>query len=707
MLRCACNHGDLIPHFSHPLRSVGGREYYGVAKEKAAAREEYENRSNSGENVGLVESRGKELFQISLNTGPLQQASFVLEYQQLLVRYQSRYRLDLNINPGRIVDSVNVTITARESQGIVPSTVNKSDVISTKGISPAEVTVEYQPSRQDQLLVGTRGLSKDLFFEYDIVHPTDSGLGLVITDDGYFVQFFSPTGLPTLPVSIVFVIDVSGSMSGDKIRQARESLVTIINQLRDSDNIGIVLFESSVRLWKTSLVPIRVHRNEALTYAGGLVARGGTNLNEGVLRGVSLLQESSGSGHGRILVLLTDGQPTSGVTNPDSIVSNVITAVGRSGVSVNCLGFGDNLDYDLLERLSLNNNGVTRRIYTGSDAAEQLQGFYDQITSPILSSLLFNYSHLVEFSSKLSIPFLFAGGEIVVVGKFREDVSGNLIPVTVTAHGTTSQLTFRGTVDTMATSDYPVERLVAYQRILELLDSRFIEGTNKTTVEQEALELSLKYNFVTELTSLIVVESGNSTNSSTLVDGNGDGNPESEDVLFFGGPHLASVPRIIPGSAPCCSTVLSHPVQYLSIGSPLVAVIVVPVVFGVVGLCVCVVVVVCCVACVAHSRNKKKRAGEAVHLKKSAPDETAIRYIQLDKEGVLPLHEEEVVHSSGVAKEEGEGYPVQLSKPASELGPTGDHTQDPRLNSPDPPVTNHQPLHEEHCSLQSNESGDL
>ena len=57
MLRCAHNHGDLIPHFSYPLRSVGGREYYGVAKEKAAAREEYENRSNSGENVGLVESR--------------------------------------------------------------------------------------------------------------------------------------------------------------------------------------------------------------------------------------------------------------------------------------------------------------------------------------------------------------------------------------------------------------------------------------------------------------------------------------------------------------------------------------------------------------------------------------------------------------------------------------------------------------------------
>ena len=502
--------------------------------------------------------RGKELFQVSLNAGPLQQASFVLEYQQLLTRYQSKYRLDLNINPGRVVDSLNVTITAKESQGIVASSISKSEEISDKQRSVTEVTVEYSPSRADQLSDGTSGLSKDIYFEYDVVHPTDNGIGLVITKDRYFVQFFSPAGLATLQVSIVFVIDVSGSMGGRKIEQARESLEAVLNQLHDDDHIGIVLFQSTIQQWKTSLVSVREFRNEAITYARGLSAGGGTNLNDGVLRGVSLLKTSSGSGHGRILVLLTDGHPTSGVTAPDSIVSNAISAVDDSGVSVNCLGFGENLDYNLLERLALNNNGIVRRIYTGTDAAEQLEGFYNQITSPILSDLVFDYSNGVEFSSQLSFPFLFAGGEIVVVGKFREDLSDVLVPVSITAHGTSSQVTFRGTVDTTATREFPVERLVAYQRILELLDSRYLEGTNKTVVEQEALELSLRYNFVTELTSLIVVQAGNSSNDSRRVDNNGDGSVVNEGVLVNQPGLVPTTRKSVPNMNPanCCSSAM-------------------------------------------------------------------------------------------------------------------------------------------------------
>ena len=291
--------------------------------------------------------RGKEVFQVSLNAGPLQQASFELEYQQLLNRYQSKYRLALNINPGRIVENINVTIRAKESQGIQNSSITKSDVISTKEESFTAVTVEYHPSKRDQLSDGSTGLSKDLFFEYDVVHPTDKGIGLVITKNKYFVQFFSPTGLPTLRVNIVFVIDVSGSMSGEKIRQARQSLVAVINQLHNDDNVGIVLFESSIRLWKSSIVSVREFRNEAIRFANGLHASGGTNLNGGLLKGVSLLEASSGSGRGRILVLLTDGQPTVGVTNSNTIVTNSIKAVGESGISINCLGFGQDLDYNL------------------------------------------------------------------------------------------------------------------------------------------------------------------------------------------------------------------------------------------------------------------------------------------------------------------------------------------------------------------------
>ena len=62
----------------------------------------------------------------------------------------------------------------------------------------------------------------------------------------YFVQFFSPSGLNSIAKNVVFVIDVSGSMSGEKISQTREAMHTILSQLRPGDSFNIVLFSGTV-----------------------------------------------------------------------------------------------------------------------------------------------------------------------------------------------------------------------------------------------------------------------------------------------------------------------------------------------------------------------------------------------------------------------------------------------------------------------------
>ena len=400
-----------------------------------------------------------------------------------------------------------------ESQGIDPTSVAVSENATVRSIMATSVMVTYTPTVMEQLADGVNGLARELTFEYDVNHPSDQGLGLVLRNSGYFAHFFSPGELPVLRVNIVFVIDVSGSMSGEKIVQARESLIAIIKQLDPTDSIGVVTFDTVVGAWTSELVSVGANRQGAVSYVQGLQAGGGTNLEGGAQQGISLLKSSSGSDNrGKILVLLTDGRPTAGVTNFNQIVENVVAAVGESGVSVNCLGFGQNLDFNLLERLALSNGGIVRQIYEGEDADDQLHGFFEEITSPLLSKITFNYpEELVEYSSVRFFPFLFAGGELVVVGKFIEGTE-EVVPVTVTAYGTNSALTFRGSVTTMESGGIPLERLVAYYRIIYLLDSRNVEGVNSTVVEQEALLLSIQYNFVTELTSLIVVEEGNSTN---------------------------------------------------------------------------------------------------------------------------------------------------------------------------------------------------
>ena len=504
----------------------------------------------------FILSRGTELFQVLLNVGAGQQATFVLQYQQLLTRYQHKYATTVNLNPGCIVDHINVTITAYEEQGIDQESIGKSDFASILEQSETSVSVEYTPTIEDQKSFGDTGLASDLFFEYDVVHK-ELDPGLILFKDGYFVHFFSPTGLPVLLVSIVFVVDVSGSMGGEKIMQARESLKAIIPQLNNEDYIGIVKFDGTVSAWQNDVVSVEEFHAEAINYVTQLEAGGSTNLNDAVITGVNILKRSSSSTHSRILVLLTDGQPTAGEVNTDRIIQNSISVVGDSGVSINCLGFGFDLDYNLLERLAINNNGIVHRIYTGQDATEQLQGFYQEVTAPLLAQISFDYPlEIIEFVTAINFPYLFSGGEIVIAGKFEEGQTG-LIPINVTAYGIIDSVVFRGTINTDITSDYPLEQLVAYYRIQQLLESRNKEGVNDTIVEQEALEIALKYNFVTELTSLIVVQDqGNSTSNDTAFPDYGDGSDyeDEEDRTFFNHPPAGLPPATTTSTNPSAAS---------------------------------------------------------------------------------------------------------------------------------------------------------
>jgi len=64
--------------------------------------------------------------------------------------------------------------------------------------------------------------------------------------DGYFVHFFAPTVLPTLPKHVIFVLDTSGSMAGTRIEQTKQAMNSILDQLKDEDIFSVVEFSSGV-----------------------------------------------------------------------------------------------------------------------------------------------------------------------------------------------------------------------------------------------------------------------------------------------------------------------------------------------------------------------------------------------------------------------------------------------------------------------------
>ena len=419
---------------------------------------------------------GTNEFLIRVNTAAGSRSTFVLTYEELITRTLSMYQQLITLNPGSVVADLRVTVRVVDSQGI-PS-FSGSDFVTSNRISNDEVQFSYSPTRSEQN-DGMSGLSRNMVVEFDVNHPTDGSAGLIIINDCYFAQFFSPGGISTIPVDIVFVIDTSGSMSGTKIMQARDSLVEIISQLSSEDHFTIVTFSSSVNTWRNSLVSVAELREEGKRFASGLNANGGTNFAGGLERGINILKSSSNSNYVQLLVMLSDGEPTAGVTDPDMIVATATGQVSDTRISLNMLGFGTNLNLLLLQRLAIANRGIVKQIFEGENAATQLEGFYRSISSPILHSLTFNYpTSQIETISDVEFPLLFQGSEVVVAGKFTDStcVSGSSIPVSVSGTGVTSEQMFTSQVDptiqTVIAGIKPdTEKLVAYLTIQQLLRS--------------------------------------------------------------------------------------------------------------------------------------------------------------------------------------------------------------------------------------------
>ena len=380
-----------------------------------------------------------------------------------------------------MVDDFRATVRVVDEQGI--ASFDSSEFVTTSRVSDNEVMYSYTPDADDQT-DQTFGLARDMVIEFDVNHPED-GAGLIIVNDCYFAQFFSPSGVSTIPVDIVFVIDVSGSMSGQKIEQARQSLAVVISQLRAADRFSIVTFETEVSTWMDRLVSVSEYRQNGIAFAQRLEAGGSTNFAGGMEQGIDILKTYGNDDSIQLLVMLTDGEPTVGITNEEEIFALAYRLLVETQISFNTLGFGEYLNFDLLVRLSLSNRGIAKRIYEGSDAAEQLEGFYEEISSPILRLVSVSYPpNTIEFVSDLDFPLLFDGSEIVVAGKFEDAVclsDAEPISITVSGTGESSERTFQSEIDPRVNSEIAgltpsTERLVAYLTIRQILDEVRITG---------------------------------------------------------------------------------------------------------------------------------------------------------------------------------------------------------------------------------------
>ncbi|XP_051483171.1 inter-alpha-trypsin inhibitor heavy chain H4 isoform X1 [Apus apus] len=507
--------------------SIDGKVYPGIIMEKASAQKEYDVAVSRGQSAGLVKITGRKLeqFHVSISVAASSKVTFELTYEELLKRQLGKFELLIKVQPKQLVKHFQIDVHIFEPQGI--RFLETDSTFMTNELSEALTTVQsvkkahilFKPTVDQQKAnpeLNETLLNGDFIVRYDVERGATAGDIQIV--NGYFVHYFAPREMPVIPKNVVFVIDGSGSMAGRKIEQTRGALLKILQDLRPEDHFSFITFKSRVMEWKSNLLQATP---ENLASAAGFVqtlsASGGTDINGALLTAVSMLEKAEGLPERSIsmIILLTDGQPTSGERNVEVIQENIQKAINGK-YALFCLGFGFDVSYKFLEKMALSNGGIARRIYEDADAALQLQGFYQEVATPILMKIEMQYpENAIEGLTKNNFELFFEGSEIIVSGKISNDL--DLLPVEIKAQTHTSDLTLKEAANVeekeqiFQNQSYIfgnfIERLWAYLTIQQLLEKSIsAQEEDQKKLKAQALELSLQYSFVTPLTSMVVTK---------------------------------------------------------------------------------------------------------------------------------------------------------------------------------------------------------
>jgi Ca-activated chloride channel homolog len=324
-------------------------------------------------------------------------------------------------------------------------------------------------------------------------------------DDGFALITLAPPAVRprAVPRDLTFVIDVSGSMSGQKIEQARAAGKQILGTLSPMDRFRLIDFSSDVRTFRDGFsTATRENIHAAERYLDQLDAEGSTNIS-GALD--EALSSPIQSGRLPIVLFLTDGQPTVGERDPSVIASNV--AKHRESRRLFTFGVGADLNVSLIEQLAIEGRG-TASFVRPEESVERAVGIVaSRLTSPLVTDVRIHSDGVRLLKMHPSGPVdIFAGEDLVVLARY--DGSGNAL-IRFDGQTTSGPVTWSSRVNFPDRSrENPfVARLWATQRVGYLSAEKRKHGGSRE-IDDEIRDLGERFGIPTEFSSYLVVEPG-------------------------------------------------------------------------------------------------------------------------------------------------------------------------------------------------------
>ncbi|RIK79354.1 hypothetical protein DCC62_05675 [candidate division KSB1 bacterium] len=413
----------------------------------------------------------------------------LLDYRNGQVVYD--YPLDLKAFAQRPLESFALDLHLRSERNLVGLS-NPSHSAVASSFSDSVATLFFS---QENLPA-----NRNFVVNYQ-VSQTDLGVFLLShkpqNAEGFFIMLAEPDPNTSQEEIIdkvfTFIIDVSGSMSGQKIEQAKAAALFTVDHLNASDRFNVIKFNSTVTRFRSN--PVLATDTEitaARNFITQIQATGGTDLQAALLSG---LGQNMSDTTANIIIFITDGIA--------SLDQQAVINANTHNVRIFVFGIGSDVNQALLTQVAANNNGIAE--FLGNDEVNsRISAFYSKIRNPLLQNIRIDFTPAVTSEVyPLQLPDIYVGEQLVVLGRYAQPG-----PAQVTLLGAGAGTPVRYDYSVNFTADSLANRFLPRMWAKYKIDALLVlmagvpHGSNQWEEwKKEVIRLSLLYGILTPFTS--------------------------------------------------------------------------------------------------------------------------------------------------------------------------------------------------------------
>jgi len=490
----------------------GDAELRGEIMDADQARGIYEDIVRRRADPALIELAGQGLLRAQIfPIEPGEERKVTLRYTQVLARAGEALQF---VYAGAVRGGVDrrPTVEGVDVRRDLPGPVKTSfEVVADDGddyLDPFSPTHELEVHRDGgRLTVRVRGEVQGRLSLFLPLAGEAVGLSVAahrpVGEDGYFMLTLTPGRDATRaePRDLTVVLDVSGSMSGEKIAQAKAALRGLLETLSREDRFRLVAFSNAVRVLDTEWSDVTDARlREARRWVDALVADGGTNIGGALDEAFKL---PSPENRLPVVIFLTDGLPSVGEQSPEKLADRAEARAGRARVFA--FGVGHDVNTHLLDRLGEAGRGSTQYVEPGENVERALGLLAMKIRHPVLTDLEIGGAPVrLDEVYPVRLPDVFAGEELVLFGRYRGQGRG-AVRVRGARAGRIEDFAATASFPRATEANAYIPRLWASRKLGYLMRQVWTEGETASLVE-EIRALALRYGLPSPYTSYLVQE---------------------------------------------------------------------------------------------------------------------------------------------------------------------------------------------------------